>query len=46
MLKNANIEMNTAKANIEMSTAKVVLVSWHVQKNIVMRAVNLYNEFA
>jgi len=35
MLKNANTEMNTAR-----------IMSWHMHKNIVMRAMNLYNEFA
>jgi len=40
MLKNANMEMNTAKV------VSIAIMSWHMHKNIVMWAVNLYNEFA
>ena len=28
------------------SSVSIAIMSWHVHKNIVMRAVNLYNEFA
>jgi len=27
------------------SSVSIAIMSWHVHKNIVMRAVNLYNEF-
>ena len=37
MLKNANTEMNSVS---------IAIMSWNMHKNIVMRAVNLYNEFA
>jgi len=37
MLKNANTKMNNVR---------VTIMSWHMHKNIVMRVVNLYNEFA
>jgi len=28
------------------SSVSIAIMSWHVDKNIVMQAVNLYNEFA
>jgi len=37
MLKNANTKMNSVS---------ITIMSWHLHKNIVMQAVNLYNEFA
>ena len=30
---------------MEMNTARVAIMSWHVHKNIMLRAVKLYNEF-
>jgi len=36
MLKNVNTEMNPARV------VSIAIMSWHMHKNIVMRAVNLY----
>jgi len=46
MLKNASMEMNAARVAVLKSSVSIVIMSWHMHKNIVMRAVNLYNEFA
>jgi len=32
--------------NTEMNSVSIAIMSWHLHKNIVMWAVNLYNEFA
>jgi len=33
-------------ANMEMNSGSIAIMSWHLHKNIVMQAANLYNEFA
>ena len=41
MLKNANTHGDEHCKN----SVSIVIMSWHMHKNIVMQAVNLYNEF-
>ena len=41
VLKNDNTGDEHCKSSVS-----IAIMSWHVHKNIVMRAVNLYNEFA